>query len=84
MYIGVCIEIRDYFTKCLSRSCGSDYTTSLLTYSVIIVCFLEDFPRKTLANENKFVLRLFTPSSLLYITHMPSYYHYNVQKHGIE
>ena len=53
MYFGVSIEIRDYFTKRLSRSCGSDYTTGLLTYSVIMVCFLEDFPQKTFHTIDK-------------------------------
>ena len=54
MYSGVSIEIRDYFTKFLSRPCGSDYTTGLLTYSVIMVCFLENFPQKTFNTIDKF------------------------------
>ena len=39
MCIGVYTEL-EIFTKCLSRSCDSDDTTGLLTYSVIIVTFV--------------------------------------------
>ena len=82
MYTGVSIEIRGYFTKFLSF--GSDYATGLLTYSVVMVCFLEDFPRKTFNTSTNLASACLYPVSLHYITHMPSYYCYSLQKHGIE